>query len=180
VRKYNDCLSATNGILPAMAAKGPGADEPARQADAVMRAARVLVGVVARSVAEVEDEVSLTQLRVLVLVASRGRLNLGQVAAALGVHPSNATRTVDRLVVAGLLERTDDPTDRRYLVLDLTPRGHDIVERVMGYRRASILEVMEGMPLSRRRTLAGALEAFAEAAGERHDGEEAYVLGLPT
>ena len=160
-------------------ARRAGAEE-ARQADAVMRAARVLVGVVARSVAEVEDEVSLPQLRVLVLVASRGRLNLGQVAAALEVHPSNATRTVDRLVVAGLLERTSDPADRRYLVLELTERGHQIVERVMGYRRESILAVMASMPSSRRRALASALESFAEAAGERHDGEEAFVLGLPT
>jgi DNA-binding MarR family transcriptional regulator len=77
-----------------MSAKGAGVEDPARQADAVMRAARVLVGVVARSVAEVEDEVSLPQLRVLVLVASRGRMNLGQVAEALGVHPSNSSRTV--------------------------------------------------------------------------------------
>ena len=154
-------------------------DDPHLQADAVMRAARVLVGVVARSVAEVEDLVSLPQLRVLVLVASRGRLNLGQVAEALGVHPSNATRTVDRLVVAGLLGRAEDAHDRRYLVLELTSKGHDVVQRVMEYRRAAILAVMENMSASRRRALAAALESFAEAAGERSDGEEAYVLGLP-
>src|SRR5690348_8270443 len=104
-------------------------DDPRLQADAVMRAARVLVGVVARSVAEVEHLVSLPQLRVLVLVASRGQLNLGQVAEALGVHPSNATRTVDRLAVAGLLGRAEDPDDRRYLVLELTDAGHDVVQR---------------------------------------------------
>jgi DNA-binding MarR family transcriptional regulator len=155
------------------------ADDPNRQADAVMRAARVLVGVVAKSVAEVEHIVSLPQLRVLVLVASRGQLNLGQVAEALGVHPSNATRTVDRLVVAGLLGRAEDPGDRRYLILELTGTGHDLVQRVMEYRRSSILAVMENMSASRRRTLAAALEAFAEAAGEPFDGEEAYVLGLP-
>lgn len=156
------------------------ADDPDRQADAVMRAARVLVGVVARSVAEVEDLVSMPQLRVLVLVASRGRLNLGQVADALGVHPSNATRMVERLVVAGLLERTDDPDDRRYLALELTSKGHDVVERVMAYRRASILEVMAKMKGPQRRALARALESFAEAAGEPSQGEEAYVLGLPS
>src|SRR6476661_10306974 len=160
-------------------ARRAGAEE-ARQADAVMRAARVLVGVIARSVAEVEDIVSLPQLRVLVLVASRGRLNLGQVAEALGVHPSNATRTVDRLVVAGLLQRSDDPVDRRYLVLDLSAAGHDVVERVMGYRRASILAVMATMSGARRRALAEALESFARAAGERSEWDEAYVLGLPT
>jgi len=38
-----------------------------------MAAARVLVGVVAQSVADVEDQVTLPQLRVLVMVATRGR-----------------------------------------------------------------------------------------------------------
>ncbi|GAB3434165.1 hypothetical protein GCM10027517_01950 [Phycicoccus ginsengisoli] len=155
-------------------------DDPDQQADAVMRAARVLMAVVAESVAEVEDLVSVTQLRVLVVAAARGRMNLGEVASALGVHPSNATRTVERLVVAGLLERTDNPDDRRYLALELTPEGRAVVERVMAYRRASILAVMANMSDARRRSLAGALEAFAEAAGEPPRGEEGYLLGLPT
>lgn len=155
-------------------------DDTERQADAVMRAARVLVGVVAQSVAEVEDLVSLPQLRVLVLVAGRGSLNLGQVAEALGVHPSNATRIVERLVVAGLLHRSEHPADRRYLSLELTDHGHEVVQRVMAHRRASILEVMANMSSSQRRSLAQALETFAEAAGDTARVEEAYLLGLAT
>ena len=149
-------LSATDGILAGMTDKAAHVDDPARQADAVMRAARVLIGVVAKSLVELEDQVSLPQWRVLVLLATKGRLNLGQVAGALGVHPSNATRTVDRLVVAGFIKRADDPQDRRYLVLDLTKQGHDIVEQVMGHRRASIVAVMENMTSARRRALARA------------------------
>lgn len=164
-----------------MAADGTTPDDDTeRQADAVMRAARVLVGVVATSVAEVEDLVSLPQLRVLVLVADRGSLNLGQVAEALGVHPSNATRIVERLVVAGLLHRSEHPADRRYLSLELTDRGHEVVQRVMAHRRASILAVMAGMTAAQRRALARALETFATAAGEAPHGEEAYLLGIPT
>ena len=162
-----------------MSTEGPThADDPDRQADAVMRAARVLMGVVAQSVAEVEGQVSLPQLRVLVLVADRRRMNLGQVAEVLGVHPSNATRIVERLVVAGLLHRTDDPEDRRYLALELTAEGHDIVARVMAHRRASIQAVMANMTSPQRRTIARALATFAEAAGEPPHGEEAYLLGL--
>lgn len=161
-----------------MSAQRAVADDLSRQADAVMRAAQVFVGVVASSVAAVEDEVTLPQLRVLVRIAIEGRLNLGQVAEALGVHSSNATRVVDRLVVAGLLDRRDDPADRRYLVLELTAKGHDLVERVMTRRRSSILEVLGRMSPTRRRTLAGALESFAEAAGPLPDSEDAFVLGL--
>ena len=163
-----------------MIAKGTDTEDLGRQVDAVVRASRVLVGVVARSVAEVEDLVSLPQFRVLVVIASRGSVNLGEVAEGLGVHPSNATRTVDKLVVAGLVQRSDDPADRRYLALNLTSRGHDVVERVMNHRRSSIAVVMDNMAPSRRRTLASVLGAFAEAAGEQASDEEAYLLGLPS
>lgn len=177
-RKY--WQSATDDILTGMTEKAAHLDDPARQAEAVMSASRVLVAVVARSLVELEDQVSLPQWRVLVLLATRGRLNLGQVATALGVHPSNATRMVEKLVVAGLVERTDDPQDRRYLVLDLTRQGHGIVEQVMAHRRASIVAVMENMTSARRRSLAKALESFSRAAGEDGDGDEGYALDLPT
>jgi DNA-binding MarR family transcriptional regulator len=134
-----------------------------------MRAAQVLVAVVARSVAEVEDLVTLPQLRVLVMVATRGPLNLTAVAEGLGVHPSNATRTCDRLVVAGLLDRRDSPGDRRQLELTLTRRGEQLIASVLRHRREAIAEVVGRMPAAQRRQLAGALDAFADASDEVTD-----------
>jgi DNA-binding MarR family transcriptional regulator len=150
----------------------------AEQVSSAMRASRVLVSVVARSIAEVEDVVTLPQLRVLVMIASHGPQNLGSVAAALGVHPSNATRLCERLVVAGLVDRADDPQDRRFLRLVLTGAGHDLVERVMQHRREAIEQVMAQMSPSRRRSVASALDAFAAAAGEVADIGQSYLLGL--
>lgn len=135
-----------------------------------MAAARVLLAVVARSVAEVEDQVSLPQLRVLVMIATRGPLNLSAVAEALGVHPSNATRTVERLVSAGLVHRRDAADDRRNVQLTLTKKGQRLVDSVFEHRRSAIEQVIERMPESRRRALPGALESFADAAGETPEG----------
>lgn len=131
-----------------------------------MAAARVLVAVVAQSVAEVEDQVSLPQLRVLVMLHTRGPLNLVAVAEGLGVHPSNATRAVDRLVVAGLVNRQDLPADRRNVSLTLSQKGRALVESVFEHRRTAIEQVVGQMAESKRKALPGALEAFAEAAGE--------------
>lgn len=147
--------------------------------DAVLAAARVLVAISARSVAEVESEVSLPQLRVLVMVASRGPLNLGAVAAGLGVHPSNATRAVDRLVTAGLLDRSDDPTDRRHLVLRLTEDGAALVDRVKRSRSTAVAAILERMPPARRRALVPVLAAFARAGGETPESD-AWSLGWTT
>jgi DNA-binding MarR family transcriptional regulator len=147
--------------------------------EAVLAATRVLVGLSAQSVARLDGEVTLPQLRVLVMVASRPGMNLGAVAAALGVHPSNATRAVDRLVVAGLLSRSDDPTDRRNLQLELTDAGRDLVGRVMQDRRAAIAGILERMPAARRRALVPVLRAFALAAGETPE-PAVWSLGWPT
>jgi len=80
-RKY--CIRATEGrILDNVS--GPARKEPtdngvaADHVDPVMRAARVLLAVVAQSVAEVEDIVTSPQLRVLVLISSRGRADRAQ------------------------------------------------------------------------------------------------------
>jgi DNA-binding MarR family transcriptional regulator len=136
------------------------------EVDAVMAATRVLVALSARSVAGLDGQITLPQFRVLVMVASTGPVNLGAVARALGVHPSNATRACDRLVGAGLLDRRDDPGDRRNLTLDLTAAGRALVRRVMDDRRAAIAEILARMPDEQRRALAPVLESFAAAGGE--------------
>jgi DNA-binding MarR family transcriptional regulator len=136
------------------------------EVEATLLAMRVLVAVSARSLTGVEDTVTLPQFRVLVMVASSGPLNLGAVARGLGVHPSNATRACDRLVNAGLLDRRDDPADRRNLLLDLTAEGRKLVARVHGHRAAAVEEILDRMPPLQRVALVPVLRSFAEAAGE--------------
>lgn len=154
--------------------------EPADDVEAVMHAARVLVAVSAQSVAGIDEIVSLPQLRVLVMVSSKGALNLGGVAAGLGVHPSNATRLVERLVVAGLLDRRTDPADRRTLVLELTSEGQALVDRVMDDRRSVISRILDRMPARTRRAMVPVLRSFAAAGGEVVDDDAVWSLGWTT
>jgi DNA-binding MarR family transcriptional regulator len=148
------------------------------QVYAVMLAAQALMGIAAQGVSEVGDRVTLPQLRVLMLVATRGGLNLGALAQAMGVHPSNASRACDRLVDAGLLARTESALDRRNLTLELTGDGQALIDELITRRRRAIAAILDGVPQSRRRTLANAMLVFAEAAGETH-GESAWKLGWP-
>jgi DNA-binding MarR family transcriptional regulator len=136
------------------------------EVDAVMTAARVLVAVTAQSVAAVEDRVTLPQLRVLVMIASREPQNLNAVAQALGVHSSNATRACDKLVEARLLHRSEDPADRRNVILRLTESGQQLIRTVMDTRRAAIASILAKMRVQQRSSLVPPLRAFADAAGE--------------
>ncbi len=145
----------------------------------MMRAAAALVGLTARSVTQVEDEVSLAQLRVLVLVASRGPLNLGSLARAMGVHPSNASRACDRLVASGLLTRSESAEDRRHLVLELTDEGRKLIVTVTEVRRTDLIRLLERLPTKQRPAVVAAMQAFADAAGESST-ENAWRLGWPS
>ncbi len=144
-----------------------------------MLAAQALVGVTAQSVTEVEDVVTLPQLRILVLVTSRGTLNLNALAQAMGIHPSNATRACDRLVAAGLLHRHDSEADRRNLVLELTDEGRKLVESIIARRQVAIAAILSQVPQSRRRGLVAGMLAFAQGAGEASAGS-AWKLGWPS
>lgn len=148
------------------------------QIDAVLKAADVLLHVAAQSVVEVEEVVTTPQLRVLVLIVLQGPKSLGAVARELGVHPSNATRTCERLVVAGLLSRREDPADRRFLQLDVTDAGRELVETVIEHRRRAIAEVMDKIPANSREDVASAMAAFASAGGGLGTEDGRFTLGL--
>jgi len=147
--------------------------------DAVLLASRTLVAISAQSIAAVLDEVDLMQFRVLVVVASRAPCSLGGVAEAVGLHVSTASRTCERMVTAGLLNRTASPADRRNLELTLTPDGEALVGRVLRRRRAALEPVLAALAPRSRRRLTTALREFADAAGEPSD-RALWAMGWTT
>lgn len=133
--------------------------------DALLRASRALVGVAAASLAEVED-VTLPQYRALVLLSARPRTSVSELASALGIHPTTATRLTDRLVRKELVVRSDDPADRRVTTLQLSRDGRRIVADVMRARADQLRRIVAAMPVGSLASLIGALERFSTAAGE--------------
>jgi len=132
--------------------------------DALMRASKVIAAAIAHSLAVADSRVTLPQLRVLVLIDDRGPVNLSAVAEALGVNPSNASRTCDRLVTSGLLNRKEDPQDRRNVVLTLTRDGGRVVTSMMRQRRTILEQVVSRMSVRDQRALTEGMDAFVAAA----------------
>ena len=141
-----------------------------------MPVSRTLIAIVARTLTEMEREISVPQLRVLVLLSSRGQLNLSAVAQHLDVNPSNASRTCDQLASGGMVTRTTDDADRRNVFLELTDDGASLVADLMTHRRRLVDGVVSRMSAADQRALAEGLEAFS-AAVEAAPAEE--TIGLP-
>lgn len=147
--------------------------------NAVLAASRVLVGVAAHSIAAAEESVGVNQFRAMVILASRGPMHSAALAEAMGVHPSNATRTCDRLVATKMLDRRDNPADRRHLQLTLTRKGQRLVDGVMQRRRAAVEKILTKMPSEDRSRLTDALHEFAEAGGEPPE-QDLWSVGWTT
>lgn len=160
---YRDFVSAH----PVRSETGIDADDVA---DAVLTASRLLVSLSARSIAEVDDSITIAQFRVLVLLRTRGAMNQATLAAHLEVQPSTATRMVDRLVGAGLVERV--PRTRREVTIDLTDRGRRTVDQVTRRRRRQISTVVSRMSPTAQAGLLDALNAFSAAGDEPRVGRE--------
>ncbi len=143
--------------------------------DALLTASRLLVAVSARSIALVDDSITFPQFRTLVILSSRGSVNLATLAGLLDVKPSAAGRMVDRLVSAGLIDRLPHPTSRRELLVTLTPRGRQVVRQVTAHRRRGIARIVEKLPPAERHGLVRALTAFTAAGGEPEVGLDGEV-----
>ncbi len=155
-----------------MAENGPhGHPVDAAAVDAVLTASRSLVAVATRSLGAAAEETTIAQYRALVVLASRGSLRMVDLAVALDVAPSTAGRMCDRLVRKGLIRRHRARADRRAVLVTLTAAGRQVVDQATARRRALIQEILGRLPGREQHAMAGALRAFAEAAGEVPDSQ---------
>lgn len=108
-----------------------------------------------------EHTLSLAQVDALEAVAE-GPIRMSDLAARLLVDPSSATRATGPLVDLGLLEREADPSNRRHVVLRITPKGRRAA-RAMGERRRKLMrDVLEPMAPDRRLLLASLLTEYVD------------------
>ncbi len=135
--------------------------------DAVLLSSRALVAVASRSIAAVDEAVTLPQFRALVVLdRDEAGMNVGELARELRIQPSTATRLCDRLVRRRLARRRVNPDNRREVTILLTAAGRGLVAEVTRRRRREIGSIMAKVPASQRTAIIEALTAFREAAGE--------------
>jgi len=86
---------------------------------------------------------SIGQLKSLFFISNQGTTSLSQLAAALKVTPTNTTGIVDRLLKRGLITRTENPDDRRFLVLRTTANGEQLVNELRQKRKDRMTAILK-------------------------------------
>jgi DNA-binding MarR family transcriptional regulator len=145
--------------------------------DSTLIGSRALLGVVARSLSEALEVVSLPQFRVLVILSSSGPLRMGALAARAHTVPSTFSRSVDRMVMGGWVVRRESPDSRREVLIELSRAGHRLVEDVTKRRFDEISAILARLSPPDRACVAAAFALFSEAAGEPQP-EDLLTLGL--
>jgi DNA-binding MarR family transcriptional regulator len=99
----------------------------------------VIEGAVLEGVAG--TKLTLTQLKLLYLVAHAESVTIGEAALFLGVSSPAASKTVEKLVRRRLLRRNDTQRDRRSSNLSLTESGRRLLQSYEEARNQKAIEI---------------------------------------
>ncbi len=105
---------------------------------------------------------TMPQVKTLFLL-SEGPMRMRGVADRLGVEMPSATTMIDRIVAKGLVERRQDPGDRRAVVCSLTPAGREAVETFWALRAARIESLAATLSKKELEVVVPALKIMADA-----------------
>jgi DNA-binding MarR family transcriptional regulator len=132
---------------------------------------RVLADTTVDALVAIQATTSPTQVRALLALDTLGECSNSDLARALSIFPSSATRISDRLTAAGLVTREQAATNHREVRLELTPAGRRHLERFVSARVAVIRRVMAAMSAEDRAALLQGLIAFTDTADTLVDAE---------
>lgn len=104
------------------------------------------------------DEFEMGQVDALDLLVQLGTSRMRDLAEALRVDASTATRTVNRLVDAGMVERVPDPEDARAVLVRLSDVGAVAHDEMSERRRVLFDQVFVGFEPDELALLADLLE----------------------
>lgn len=105
-------------------------------------------------------DITMPQFKAMLLLWYLQRARVGVLAEQLGVHLSNVSGILDRLVEAGFVCREEDATDRRLVVSRLTPKGESTLARLYGNRSAHLRARLDALSEAELHGLRVGLEAL--------------------
>jgi DNA-binding MarR family transcriptional regulator len=109
-------------------------------------------------------DMTMGQLKAVMLLVPTGRVRSRELADALGIAPSAATPLVDRLVKQKLARRVDDETDRRIVWIHPTVLAGEVYEDLLAAKEDVMADVFKELPAADRAIVKQSVRLLAEAA----------------
>ena len=106
-------------------------------------------------------DLTMPQMKVLMILSSRGEATVGTLAETMGASLSNMTGILDRLVTQELVERVPSVSDRRSILIRLTDNAKKIFHQLnqSGFERFNI--IIENLTLEDREIVERGLQILS-------------------
>ena len=115
---------------------------------------------------EAVGEVTSSQLSALSMLAYRGEMTLGELAAIERVAPPSMTRIAARLSSRGLVERRSDSSDRRVARIAVSEAGRELLNETRTRRDAYLAGRLQGLSEEERDLIERAVPLLERLASE--------------
>ncbi|MBP2634484.1 MAG: transcriptional regulator, MarR family [Firmicutes bacterium] len=103
------------------------------------------------------------QCHVIWETAQETKISVNELATRLNISKSAVSRTVDDLVNKGHLVRNPNPSDRRYVDIELTEKGRQAYQEIERNSRHYFEAILESIPKSKRDTTLEGIQIFSSA-----------------
>ena len=111
-----------------------------------------------------ESGLSMSQLNALFHIYHGGECGISDIGDHLGVTSAASSQMIDRLVHLEMLQRSEDPHDRRNKTLALTDKGYALIEKSIEARRRWLQNLTNTLTPDQQEAIASALTTLTQAA----------------
>lgn len=107
--------------------------------------------------------VSTAQCFLIIEIGREPGISVKELAEILRIDKSGVSRSVEELVQKGFVERNPSKEDRRYVTLNLLPKGQARFEKIENDMYLKFKEVLEQIPMEKREQVIETLKLYNEA-----------------
>ena len=105
---------------------------------------------------------SMPQFFLLMHLRHHANCGISGISEHMEITNAAASQLVDKLVQAGLLERVEDPNDRRAKQVSLSPTGEELVKKGIAERSRWVDEIAQALSEEEKTKVAEAFEILNE------------------
>lgn len=109
---------------------------------------------------------SMPQFGILMQLHYRGNCGVSDISNRFDITSAAASQLVDKLVQSSLIQREEDPSDRRAKLLNLTDKGKELIQQGIEERYRWVDQLAEKLTVEERAKVAEALNILTQAAKE--------------
>jgi MarR family transcriptional regulator for hemolysin len=107
---------------------------------------------------------SMSQLIALNHINRKGPCGVTDFGEEMGISSPAASQMIDRLAQQGLIARTEDPSDRRSKLVDLTTEAHKILEESLQARQGWLADLEAALTADEQALAVQVLDLLTEKA----------------